>query len=113
PFAFYDFAMDNILSGNPQLERALIDNVDLRYETFLKKGQLFSISGFYKYFKNPIELVNRTGTSGASELYYTNVNQVTNYGLELEYRIKLSVFQFKESDHVFLDNTTLYTNLAL
>lgn len=113
PFAFYNFAMDNILSGNTQLKRALIDNVDLRYETFLREGQLFSISGFYKYFKNPIELINRTGTSGASELYYTNVDKVSNYGLELEYRIKLSAFQFNKSDQLFLDNTTLYTNFAL
>lgn len=113
PFAFYNFAMDNILSGNTQLKRALIDNVDLRYETFLKEGQLFSVSGFYKYFKNPIELVNRTGTSGASELYYTNVDKVINYGLELEYRIKLSVFQKEKSAKSFLNNTTLYTNFAL
>ena len=113
PFAFYNFAMDNILSGNPKLKRAMIDNMDLRYETFLKEGQLFSISGFFKFFENPIELVNRTGTSGASELYYTNVEKVTNYGLELEYRIKLSSFQFKKSENIFLDNTTLYTNLAL
>lgn len=113
PFAFYNFAMDNILSGNTQLKRALIDNVDLRYETFLKEGQLLSVSGFYKYFKNPIELVNRTGTSGASELYYTNVEKVVNYGLELEYRIKLSVFQKEKSEKIFLNNTTLYTNFAL
>ncbi len=113
PFAFYNFAMDNILSGNTQLKRALIDNVDLRYETFFKEGQLFSVSGFYKYFKNPIELVNRTGTSGASELYYTNVEKVINYGLEIEYRIKLSVFQKEKSENLFLNNTTLYTNFAL
>ena len=113
PFAFYNFAMDNILSGNTQLKRALIDNVDLRYETFFKEGQLFSVSGFYKYFKNPIELVNRTGTSGASELYYTNVEKVVNYGLEIEYRIKLSVFQKEKTENLFLNNTTLYTNFAL
>ncbi|MDD2983542.1 MAG: TonB-dependent receptor [Crocinitomicaceae bacterium] len=112
PFAFYNFAMDNILSGNTNLKRALIDNVDLRYETFLKDGQLFSISGFYKYFKNPIELVNRTGTSGASELYYTNVDKVSNYGIELEYRIKLSTFKKSKTDQLFLNNTTLYTNFA-
>ena len=113
PFAFYNFAMDNILSGNTQLKRALIDNIDLRYETFLREGQLFSVSAFYKYFQNPIELVNRTGTSGASELYYTNVEKVSNYGIELEYRIKLSTFQKQNSANIFLNNTTLYTNLAL
>jgi outer membrane receptor protein involved in Fe transport len=113
PFAFYNFAMDNILSGNTQLKRALIDNADLRYESFLRDGQLFSISGFYKYFKDPIELVHRTGTSGASELYYTNVEKVINYGVELEYRIKLSAFKKSKTAKLFLKNTTLYTNFAL
>lgn len=114
PFAFYNFAMDNILSGNPNLKRALIDNMDVRYEIFPGAGQVFSVSGFYKQFTNPIELVNRTGVSGASELYYTNVDKVINYGTELEYRIKLGVF-FKDSlkSNGILENTTLYTNLAL
>lgn len=114
PFAFYNFAMDNILSGNTNLKRALIDNMDVRYEIFPGAGQIFSISGFYKYFKNPIELVNRTGVSGASELYYTNVSKVENYGIELEYRIKLDAFAKGASkQNTFLSNTTLYTNLAL
>jgi hypothetical protein len=67
-----------------------------------------------KQFTNPIELVNRTGVSGASELYYTNVDKVINYGTELEYRIKLGVF-FGDSlkSNGILENTTLYTNLAL
>ncbi len=114
PFAFYNFAMDNILSGNTNLKRALIDNMDVRYEIFPGSGQVFSVSGFYKYFKNPIELVNRTGVSGASELYYTNVSKVENYGVELEYRIKLDAFAKGASkQNTFLSNTTLYTNLAL
>lgn len=112
PFAFYNFAYDNILSGNPQLQRALIDNFDVRYEYFIGNGQLFTVSGFYKHFTNPIELVNRSGVSGASELYYTNVPEVTNYGFETEYRIKLDVFS-ENKEHAFLSNTTLYTNLSI
>lgn len=116
PFAFYNFAQDNILSGNPTLKRALIDNADVRYELFPGAGQVFTISGFYKFFKNPIELINRTGTSGAAELYYTNISKVVNYGVEMEYRIKLETFAKKGTkarDNVFLSNTTVYTNVAL
>lgn len=113
PFAFYNFAMDNILSGNTTLKRALIDNMDVRYELFPGAGQIFSISGFYKKFTNPIELVNRTGTSGASELYYTNVPKVVNYGVELEYRVKLSTIFNKKTENILLNSTTLFTNLAL
>ncbi|MEY3236850.1 MAG: hypothetical protein RI883_951 [Bacteroidota bacterium] len=112
PFAFYNFVMDNILSGNPNLKRATINNFDLRYEYYPGKGQIFSVSGFYKQFTNPIELVNRTGTSGAPELYYTNVPTVTNIGGELEYRLNLG-FVNKEDTSVFWDNMTLYTNMSL
>jgi len=112
PFAFYNFLFDNILSGNPYLKRATIDNFDLRFELYPGAGQLISVSGFYKEFENPIELVNRPAVSGGNELYYTNVPRVQNYGLELEYRFKLSVFT-KNDSNIFLNNTTLFTNLAL
>jgi outer membrane receptor protein involved in Fe transport len=111
PFAFYNFLQDNILSGNPNLQRALINNYDVRFELFPGAGQVFSISGFYKSFTNPIELINRTGTSGAPELYYTNVPKVTNFGTELEYRLKLGFITKKDS--TFFDGTTFYTNMSL
>jgi len=112
PFAFYNFTLDNILSGNTNLQRAVIDNFDARYEYFIGNGQLFTVSTFYKNFTNPIELVNRTGVSGAAELYYTNVPSVQNYGIETEYRIKLDVLS-KNKESKLLSNITLYTNLAL
>lgn len=122
PFAFYNFTMDNILSGNTNLQRATIDNYDVRYETFPGSGQVFSVSGFYKNFNNPIELINRTGTSGAPELYYTNIGRVSNIGAEIEYRLNLDVFKkkpnkeekenVKEKENIFLENTTFYTNFS-
>ena len=111
PFAFYNFLMDNILSGNPELKRAVIHNFDLRYEYAPGKGQIFSVSGFYKDFTDPIELINRTGTSGAPELYFTNVNKVVNFGTELEYRLNLG-FLKKSEDTTFWDNSTVYTNFS-
>lgn len=111
PFAFYNFAMDNILSGNPNLKRAVINNFDLRYEVYPGNAQLFSVSAFYKDFTNPIELINRPGTSGASELYYTNITKATNYGVEFEYRVKLDIFS-KNKEHKLLSNTTFFTNFS-
>jgi outer membrane receptor protein involved in Fe transport len=111
PFAFYNFLMDNILSGNPELKRAVIHNFDLRYEYAPGKGQIFSVSGFYKDFTDPIELINRTGTSGAPELYFTNVSKVVNLGAELEYRLNLGFLKETE-DTTFWDNSTLYTNFS-
>jgi TonB-dependent receptor len=112
PFAFYNFVLDNVLSGNDKLKRALINNYDVRFEYFFKENQMVSVSGFYKDFTDPIELINRTGTSGAPELYYSNVSKVVNYGVELEYRVNLD-FMSKNKEHKFWSRTALYTNLSL
>jgi TonB-dependent receptor len=112
PFQFYNFAADNILSGSPTLKRALITNADLRYEIFPGYGQLFSVSAFYKHFQDPIELIMRSGTSGAPELTYTNVPSAVNYGMELEYRLKLQFLTSNDSTGI-LANTTLFSNVAL
>ena len=89
PFSFYNFIQDNIISGNPKLKRATINNYDLRLEYYSSNTNMVSVSGFYKEFYNPIELINRTGTSGAPELYYDNVTKVQNIGAELEFRFKI------------------------
>ncbi len=112
PFAFYNFIYDNILSGNTQLKRATINNVDVRFEYYPGAGQVLSATGFYKQFKDPIELINRTGVSGGNELYYTNAPKAENFGAELEYRFKLSSF-IKRDSSIFLNNTTFFTNIAI
>jgi outer membrane receptor protein involved in Fe transport len=112
PFTFYNFVIDNIISGSPTLQRAKISNADLRYEFFPGAGQIISVSGFYKKFTNPIELINRTGTSGAPELYYTNVSGATSYGVEAEYRMNLGMLKKKDSTS-FLKQITLYANASL
>lgn len=111
PFNFYNFVIDNITSGNPNLKRATIDNFDVRWEMYPGKGQIISVSGFYKSFNNPIELINRTGTSGAPELYFTNVNKVTNIGGEVEFRLNLGTFTKVENK--LLDNLTVYSNASI
>ena len=112
PFTFYNFLIDNIVSGSPTLQRAKISNADLRYEFFPGAGQIISVSGFYKKFNNPIELINRTGTSGAPELYYTNVAGATSYGVEAEYRMNLGFLKRNDSTS-FLKQITLYANASL
>ena len=109
PFNFYNFVSDNITSGNPNLKRSKITNGDLRFEWYGGKGQIVTLSGFYKNFNNPIELINRTGTSGAPELYYSNIKNATSYGAEMEFRLLLSTLIKKE----FLDKITLYSNLSI
>lgn len=107
PFSFYNFVLDNIVSGNTNLRRTTIDNLDLRWEWFPKSGQSISVSGFYKNFVDPIETINRTGTSGSPELYYANAKSNTSFGSEIELRTNLKFIYDK------LENLSLYTNASI
>jgi TonB-dependent receptor len=112
PFTFYNFLNDNLASGNPNLQRATINNYDTRLEYFPGKGQVISVSGFYKTFDDPIEMLLRTGTSGQPELYFDNIDKATSYGAELEYRMNLGWLKRTDSNSVF-SRTTFYTNASL
>lgn len=112
PFTFYNFLNDNLASGNPQLKRATINNYDTRLEYFPGKGQVISVSGFYKTFDDPIELLLRTGTSGQPELYFDNIDKAMSYGAELEYRMNLGWINRADSNSIF-SKTTFYTNASL
>lgn len=112
PFTFYNFLNDNLASGNPNLQRATINNYDTRLEYFPGKGQVISVSGFYKTFDDPIEMLLRTGTSGQPELYFDNIDKATSYGAELEYRMNLGWLNRTDSNSVF-SRTTFYTNASL
>ena len=57
PFNFYDFVTDYQTSGNDTLQRATINNYDLRFEFYPKRpGQIISVSAFYKDLTNAINL---------------------------------------------------------
>ena len=108
PFLFYDFDTRFNTSGNPNLKITDIYNADLRYEYFLGKGQMFSVSTFYKNFKNPIELQALANNSNV----YQNAASGTNYGVELEFRLLVSTL-FGAKENKFLDDLTIFSNLAV
>ncbi len=101
PFAFYDFQSLFVVRGNPNLERTLISNYDIRYEYFPQPGEVFSVSVFYKNFINPIE---ETIDQVSSEYIRTFSNgqsvdstgkkiadgNAFNYGVEFEARKSLA-----------------------
>ncbi len=110
PFAFYDFTTTYVVSGNSELERAKIQNVDLRYESYPGKGQIFSASLFYKHFDNPIEQVTRPDVTG--EITFNNVPTAKNFGLEIEARTLIgTLIDLDTTD--FLSNVSVYGNLAI
>ncbi len=53
----YDYLLQAPVYGNPDLRMTRIDNYDVRLERFFESGDNVSISGFYKYFVDHIELL--------------------------------------------------------
>lgn len=106
PFAFYDFTTNFVVSGNDSLQRAKIQNLDVKFERYPGKGQLISAAVFYKHFDNSIEQVSRADVTG--EISYKNVPTAKNFGIELEARTLLS----KDSSSV-LNAFTVYSNLSV
>lgn len=110
PFAFYDYSTRFVVSGNDSLTRCLINNFDLRYEWYPRRGQLASASVFYKDFSNPIEQVMRNDVSG--EISYKNAQTAKAYGVELEFRVLLGSL-LKSKDKSILNDITVFSNLTL
>jgi outer membrane receptor protein involved in Fe transport len=90
--------------GNPDLQRALIQNYDLRWEWFPGAGEVLSVGVFAKRFKNPIEKVI-IQAAGTNTLSFVNADNAHNYGVELELRKGLAPLGL--SDFNFFTNATL------
>ncbi|HEQ98353.1 MAG TPA: TonB-dependent receptor [candidate division Zixibacteria bacterium] len=104
PYPSWDFANEFYFIGNPELMRTLIDNFDVRWEYFIRPGELLALSLFYKDFQNPIE---RAIKHENGEIQYQNVDQATVYGIEFEIRKNLDVLTG------WLRNFTITSNLTL
>lgn len=89
PFSYYDFNTSSSVYGNDTLVRSHILNLDARFEIYPKAGQLISGTVFYKNFQNPIEQVIDASSGSGSRIYtYQNVKGATNFGGEIEFRMK-------------------------
>lgn len=87
-------------SWNGNLRETNIDNMDMRWE-LAKDNDLYSITGFYKHFNNPIELVRIPEQQTSTEFQPRNVGDGNLYGIELEIRKS------------FLKNFNISTNVTL
>ena len=76
--------------GNPDLQRALILNGDLRLENYINQVESWSLGGFYKDFKDPIEIYQKAGAGSVK--IPINVPKASNIGLELEWQFTLRYF---------------------
>ncbi len=106
PYATFDFVGDFVFSGSSNLKRTLITNYDLRWEWFVRPGEILAVSGFYKGFENPIERVIQTSV-GNNTMSIQNVESGLVVGAEFELRRRLDVIT------TALANFEIGGNLAL
>ncbi len=104
-FEFTDFIGDYSVVGNPDLDRALIRNYDLRWEMVHGVADLIAVSAFVKDFDSPIEMIIENTAQPRKS--YINAVGATNYGVEFEIRQNLGIL------HDQLQTLTVTSNLSL
>ncbi len=102
----FEFVGSEIIFGNPNLDRAIIDNYDLRWEWFFRPGEILSFGVFYKDLKNAIEQQFQSLQGGNEAVTWSN-RDAKLYGLEFEARKRLDFL-----DELF-KGFTIGANLAL
>lgn len=88
PFLFYDVVRRVDVSGNPNLVQTRIHHGEVRAEWFPSEDEVFSISGFGKYFRDPIERV-LASTNSNNAFSFQNSLSATVVGGEFEARTSL------------------------
>lgn len=84
PFGSFGFIGDPTVFGNPNLTRSRINNLDFRYEYFVRPGEMIAVSTFYKEFKDPI--VRTFRPAGNPQFTWVNSTDATLFGAEFEIR---------------------------
>jgi TonB-dependent receptor len=105
PFEFTNVVGGYSTVGNPELQRATIDNFDARWEYFPGGNQVVAASFFYKKFKDPIEQIYRP-TASELRQSFLNVAGANNYGLEVEFRRNLGSLTRKLAPFAIQSNFT-------
>jgi hypothetical protein len=101
-FEFTDVVGNRAVKGNPGLNRALIQNVDGRWELFTGARGVLAASVFYKHFDQPIERVIVAGAQPIAT--FQNAETARNVGLELEAGRQFGSHLFVNANYTFVDS---------
>ncbi len=101
-FEFTDVVGNRAVKGNPALKRALIHNIDGRWERFGAARSILAASVFYKYFDKPIERV--VIASANPIVTFQNSDHAKNFGVELEAGQQVGEFLFFNVNYTFVDS---------
>lgn len=102
-FEYWQPQLNTYITGR-DLKSTTIDNADIRFEYYPSPGEIFSISGFYKKFKNPIELqldLSPSNPLTSAYMRYVNLQEATDLGIELNFRKSLN----------FISSTSFFKDL--
>lgn len=92
--------------GNPALQRALVNNYDLRWEMYPNPGEVLSLGVFAKRFDRPIERV-QVSTTGGNIYSFVNADAAQNYGVEIDARKSLGALAGRLSPFMVFANATV------
>jgi outer membrane receptor protein involved in Fe transport len=101
-FEFTDVVGSRATRGNPDLQRALIQNVDARWELFPGGRSIVSASTFFKYFDQPIERVVIAAANPITT--FQNADKARNFGVEFEVAQELGGGFFVNANYTWVDS---------
>lgn len=107
PFLYQESYGSVQLRGNEALQNSYNYNLDLRYELLNRRGDMISVTGYYKYLDEPIERVQMLA-GGAAVHTFRNADNGMAAGVEIELR-KTLVRDLR----LGINGTWMYTNVKL
>ncbi|HYR07527.1 MAG TPA: TonB-dependent receptor [Longimicrobium sp.] len=104
--AYRDVIGEELVRGNGDLRRTLIQNLDARWEWYPGADEVVSLGVFAKRFDGPIERIYLP-TSGSRIVSFANAERAVNYGVELELRKSLGMLGSAGESWSVITNATL------
>jgi outer membrane receptor protein involved in Fe transport len=112
PATFNDVTGGRQIFGNPDLKRAMLTNLDLRWEWYIAPGESLSVAFFYKNFQDPIEQVVQIAAQHT--LTWENAKAANNLGVEVELRKSFDFVHDKLRDlYVAFNGAYIYSLVQL
>ncbi len=107
PFLYQESYGSVQLRGNENLRNSYNYNLDLRYEFLNRRGDMLSLTGYWKYLDEPIERVQML-SGGASVHTFRNADKGMAAGVEVELRKSLA-----RTLRIGVNASYMYTNVKL
>lgn len=110
PQIYQDFESDREFTGNPFLTDSRLTNAEARFEYYFRRGERFSLAGFYKKIDDPIETAAFFAGGGQLRTGFANAPQATLSGVEVELQTYLPLSGlgagFADRRLIFIGNYT-------